>query len=266
MRPRHVILAAATALVVLFGGPSAMAQDERIETEGSADFRNPPILVSGSYSDTIVTGETVWYSVVYTNNTPYRIEVSLADVDLESQDELTLTADFIGPTLGTLGSGTVIEGPGASYDGGTTNVWYVSVDLATTGQLGSEHRLNLDLEGFSSSRLEYCDDLPDCVAADELQAIQNEIARLEDELAALDTTDSQDVIEDEIAALRAREAAAAAELQTAESEIAELCQPDTTCDAIPEPSSSTPVWATALGVIALIGGGVVLVLGVRSRS
>lgn len=286
MSLRRIALAIGAVAATLLTGPSADAQ-ERAETEGSADFRNPPILTDGSYADTIVTGETVWYSVIYTNNTPYRITVALADVDVETNDELTLTANFVGPTLSSLRSGTVVEGPGASYDGGVTNVWYVSVSLDTTGQLGREHELLLDLEGFSSSRLEFCEDLPDCTASADLQALQDELVRVEEQLAALGEADSSEVIEAEIDELRtrrdaaasavqaaetevadleARSADAAAELQAAEAEAAEICPPGTPCDPAGESSSSTPAWAIVVGVLALLGGGALLFAGVRSRS
>jgi hypothetical protein len=263
IRRRTVNLALMGLFLALATAGPARAQD-REETEGTSDFRDPPMLVPGSYSDTIVSGESVWYAVLYTNDVEFRIEVDLVDVDLDAQDELTLTANFISPTLGGSGSGRLLEGS-TGYSAGGTNVWYIEVDLATSGRLGVEHQLSLDIDGFSSDRLERCE-LPDCTAADDLAAIETEIAQIEENLAALDDTDAQEVVEEEIADLEQRQADARQEESLANDEIAAHCAPEPDCDTLPEPGSSTPLWALLVSGAILLSGAGVLATGLRGRQ
>lgn len=258
----------ATLLLVIHGG-SAFAQDPT-PVEGTADFRNPPVLMPGSYSDTIVTGEALWYAVVYTDDTPYRFEVTLPDVDLESNEELSLETRFITPTLGAVESGsTLLEGRASITGGGTqTFIWYIEVRLSTTERLGVSYALILDIEGVESTRFEPCSELPDCTLDQELAELQAELAEVQADLDALGDQDSEAVLaaeiadlqaeiiqlENEISAAELREAEAAEAQTEAEDEIAAICSPDIECDVAPDPGSSTPVWAVVIAALVLAGG------------
>lgn len=68
--PRIVLLTAALTLLApgSLGLPSIVEAQDRVAVEGTADFRNPPTLGPGSYSDRMVSGESIWYGVLYTND------------------------------------------------------------------------------------------------------------------------------------------------------------------------------------------------------
>ena len=274
-----VTLSMATLLSL---GATAAAQDP-VEVDGSADFRNPPTLAPGQYRDTIVTGEAVWYALIYTDNTPYRFEVTLPEVDLEAQEELTLETRFITPTLGDVDSGsTLVEGAGASITGGGTQTfkWYLEIALSTTGRLGVEYDLLLDIQGVQRGSLLLCSEVPECTLDLELAALDEELAALQADLAELQGVDSTEVLEADIAALEAeiaateeaiedanqRAQAARASEQEAADEIAEICSPDADCDVPPEPSSSMPIWALVLAILVLVGGVGMLGMQLRSRA
>lgn len=260
-RVRRLMLVLAIALL-----PATASQaQETIETEGTADFRNPPLLSNGVYEDEIVTGEAVWYAVIYRNNKPYRIAVDLVDTDVDADEELTLEATFIGPTLGSVSSGRVLEGS-ASYNGGTTNLWYIQVNLATEGRLGVEHTLRLDVSGMQTTRLSPCDALPDCDLDTLLAEINTEIMDFEESAGEADDADLEQAIRDEIAQLEQRKATAESELQASQGAIAAACDPEPDCDSVPIPEATTPVWAIVVGALILIGGGAFLTTGLRRRA
>lgn len=258
---RRLVLVLALALL-----PATASQaQETIETEGTADFRNPPVLSNGIYEDEIVTGEAVWYAVIYRNDKPYRIAVDLVDSDVDEDEELALEAMFIGPTLGSVASGRVLEGS-ASYNGGTTNLWYIQVNLATDGRLGVEHTLRLDISGVQTTRISPCDALPDCDLDTRLAEINAEIMDLEESLSELGNSDAEEAVRDEISELEQRKATAESELAASQSAIAAACDPEPDCDSVPVTEPTTPVWAIAVGAVILIGGGAFLITGIRGRA
>ena len=262
--------------------PTTVLAQEAIETEGTTDYRNPPILDNGVYRDTVVTGEAVWYAVVYTNDVPFRFEVTLPGVDPDVADELTVDVSFVGPTLGSVDRGELLLGS-ASTNAGDTNVWYLVVSLATTGQLGLAYEVELSIEGVQPSRFETCDEIPGCDLDDQLAELDAELADLEAELdaienppeaneaetgAAADVVDGAAEIDGEIAELEAeavslndaieatetRSATASTEAAAAESEVVELCGEGADCVALTPDDPTTPVWAWALGVLVLLAG------------
>lgn len=255
------LVVAAIGLVLIAPMAIASAQ-EPTEVVGTADFRNPPTLVDGRYVDTIVTGETVWYAVVYANSTPYRFEVSLADVDVDADDELTLEASFVGPTLGSVGrSSTVLESSGASYGSAKTNVWYLKVSLETTGRLGVEHRLLIEVVGAESTGFGDCTQIAECTLDEELATIDEQVELVESGLADALAQDETSLVEREITSLRDQLGVsdtigpqAQARLANAEARMAQLCAPDATCETIPAPGSKTPIWAWAIGGLVFAGG------------
>lgn len=239
-------------LLVLPSASPALGQGAQ-DVEGTADFRNPPMLQPGSYRDTIVTGETVWYAVVYTNNAPYRFEVSI-DGEGADNEALDLGARFVGPTLGSVGDrATKLQGS-ARYSAGETNVWYLQVSLLTSGRLGVQYDLSIDVEGVSDARHEHCDELPDCTADEELAVVNAEVAALETRLADLPELVSDDEMQAEIDRVRSEIDTTNDEIDSANNAIARICGSETDCSVAPPPGSSTPL-------AGLIGGGLVLVGG-----
>lgn len=242
-----VLLAVALCMVV----PVAGAAQERAEVRGSADFRNPPRLVDGAYSDSIVSGEAVWYEVLYTNGDEYTFDVSLDGVDLEATEELALEASFIGPTLGSVESGTELGGS-ASYTGGETNAWYLEVVLETTGRRGIEHTLLIDVDGVQESSSDTCTDDPECTLDEDLAALDDELAELDEETSALSDEGGEDV-QAEVDARVAEAAELRDQARSVQAEIASLCDPEPDCDTLAT-TTSTPLWATVVGGVALVTG------------
>lgn len=285
---RFRVIAAVAVTACAVQASIASAQDA-VDVEGSADFRNPPSLVPGVYRDTIVTGEAVWYAMLYTDDTPYRFEVRLPEVDLDAQDELSVETRFVTPTLSAVDTGsTLLEGAGASIVGGgqQTFVWYLVVALNTTGRLGVEYEMILDVQGPDTARLEPCNELADCTYDEELAALDAELAQIRDDIAALDGDDTEAVFLDEIGALEAEIAAVRAEsarqessaaaanqrAEAAEREITEaradigrVCAPEVDCVEPPAPGSSTPMWSILVASLAVVAGIATIVLGLRRR-
>ncbi len=244
---RFVILVGVLSL--LFTSPAA-AQDD---VTGSADYRNPPQLTDGLYRDTIVTGEAVWYAVLYRNNDDLDVTVDLADVDLESQDELTLSAQLIGPTLSGAGSRGLNVGGQWSYNGGEINLWYVEVSLETTGRLGVEHDLVIGVSGTLDLDLGICDPSDGCTLIDDIAAVDAEIVTAQAQIDDLGSRETSEIVAGEIAAAEAQAASVRQEDGSNEAAIAELCDPDATCTEVPI-TSSTPTGLLVLGVLAIAGG------------
>ena len=261
------------AMLMMFATPLTAWALQPIEVVGTADFRDPPALMSGQYSDTIVTGDTVWYAILYTNNTPYRFEVSLPGVDLGAQNELTLEASFIGPTLGSVGeSAALVAGPGAAYNSGDTNVWYIKVALETTGRLGVEYRLMLDIEGAEATGFDDCTKMPECTLDDELALINEQAGQLEADLADLIERGSATVAQIEIDELHRQVNTSATQLieaeaglAGAEARLAQLCAPSATCETFPDPGTTTSPLAWALGALVLAGGARAIVKRLRQK-
>ena len=270
------------------------AAQEVIDTNGTTDFRNPPTLENGVYRDTIVTGEAVWYAVVYTNDVPYRFEATLPAVDPVTAEELTIEVSFIGPTLGSVQEGPLLQGS-ASTNAGETNVWYLQVTLSTTGQLGVAHEMQLSIDGVQSSEFETCDDIPDCDLDEQLAELDEQLAALEDDLAGVSepvddipepvVDESVDAVDDEtatqiaeleaeetgvraeIAAAETRSTQAVTELTDAEAEIADICGDEPDCESVLSPDeSSTPIWAWASGALVLLAGVAALAFSVVRRN
>ncbi len=257
-----VLSIVAVSIVAFTIGGSPVAAQEREEVTGTADFRNPPRLENGNYSDTIVSGESLWYEVLYTNDTQFEFSVGLEDVDVEARDELSLVANFVGPTLGSVESGVELAGS-ASYTGGDTNVWYLEVVLETTGRRGLQHTLLIDVDGVESSTFETCPDDPACTLDEDLAALDNELVDLEQETAELVAVSGEE-LQAEIDALEAQATAVDAETSTLAGKIAELCHPEPDCEAIASPSQP-PLWAMFVGGVTLLAGLGFLVNRVASR-
>lgn len=236
--------------------PAAQAQEGVV---GTADFRNAPLLGPGSYSDRIVTGDTAWYSVAYINDDDYRFAVTLANVTPGSTPELDLNLSFVAPTLTTIdGPSAVVEGPGFEYSVGHTNIWFLKVSLETTGQLGVEYPIEITLEGVQSVGAESCDELPGCSLDAQLRSLKGDLAEARSELADLNSQDSLEAVESELANLdgfvqsaRVKGPEAQSRLLQAQTTMASLCAPDMTCDEFPDPGTRTPLIGWVVGVAVL---------------
>ena len=74
---RHLAMSVMALLVIVVSAVGSFSPGAQAQTgvTGTADFRNAPRLSPGSYVDRIVTGDSAWYSIIYTNSTPYKFEV-----------------------------------------------------------------------------------------------------------------------------------------------------------------------------------------------
>ena len=235
--------------------PTASAQTTVV---GSADFRNAPQLPPGQYVDRIVTGDTAWYAVIYTNSTPYRFEVSFQG---NAPAGVDLSASFVAPTLTTVdGPAQVVEGNGVEYPAGHTNVWFLKVSLNTSSQIGVEYPIVINVEGVQTLGVEPCADDPDCELDDEYAAINVALAEAEAELEQLRAAETTDAVQAEIENIRGfQESAdslgprAQARLAQLEAQLAEKCAPEPDCEEFPDPGSKTPIigWIIGFAAIAL---------------
>lgn len=243
------------ALMVSFVPPA----DAQAPVTGTADFRNAPLVTPGSYTDRIVTGDSAWYAVVYTNDTPYEFSVDFQGSGAEGLD---LTASFVAPTLATVDGPAVALAGSGSYPVGSTNVWFVKVTLETSGQVGVEYPIVLTVAGIESVGTEDCSTDASCTLDDELAATTTELEELRSSAEVVRAAETTDRVEAEIENLIGfRDSAnallpgAQSRLNRAEASMADLCNPDPFCDPIPNPGSSTPLLGWVVGLAALAGGG-----------
>lgn len=251
-------LALVLAITLGVTAPAAFAQTE---VTGSADFRNPPTLTPGTYADEIVTGETVWYGVIYRNDTPFRVDAKITTAGASSGLELVTT--MVSPTLAEVASASgLLESSGVSARGADTDLWYITVELRSSEAAGIPHRLSLDIEGFETTSTLPCDRVPGCTFDEELAALDARVAELQpqlDEALGLPTAAAAgselESLESFIAAENRRLDAANERLVVAESRLAELCAPQQSCTSFPDPGSKAPSWALLAG-IAILGWGI----------
>jgi hypothetical protein len=259
---RGAWLAAAALAVCLSVGaaPSSRALDvaDAEEVAGTADFRNAPAIADGTYKDTIVTGESVWYAVTYTNRDPFKVESELADVDVAGDDDLTLTMRFVSPTLDAPLEGQTIDGS-ASYGGAETNTWYLEAVLDTEGRLGVQHTLLFSVSGARSDGFEACDDASGCTLDEDYAQVTAQVGDLREQIRAAENGDP----EAQLAALEEELAQAQATQKEAEAEIAAMCAPDSTCETPPGPK--TPIWTWAVGGLVLVAGFAALLFVLQGR-
>jgi len=234
--------------------PSAHAQTS---VTGTADFRNAPQLIPGQYRDLVVSGDSAWYSVLYTNDDPYRFEVS---IDGAAPSDVEVNVSFVAPTLDAIdGPSALVDGGGVTYPLGHTNVWFLQVSLDTTGQLGLEFPIRLSVEGVQDLSVEPCPDIPGCDLDEQLADINVAIADAQNELERIDPLNTAEAVEREMIGLRQSADSAAtitrpmaeSRLAQAEARIAQLCGSDNDCDEFPQPPGKTPLLGLIVGLAAL---------------
>jgi hypothetical protein len=229
---RRLCLAALAgpALVVATAAPADAQAPE--QAAGAADFRTAPLVGEGTYRDDVVVGETVWYSVLYTNDEPLSVSARLVDVDVEADDTLELERLLVGPTLDEVYADDSDFDGTARSGAGDTNIWFVAFRLNSTGRQGVRHELEFELDGVGATDREQCG--PGC-------PLEAELAELQDEIGDLEARAEPVATRDEL-----REA-----VDEARTAVIELCGGEE-CDG-PASSSSTP-WAQValLGAVALV--------------
>lgn len=234
--------------------PQAHAQESVV---GTADFRNAPQLVPGSYVDRIVTGDSAWYSVVYTNGTPYQFEVDFQGVDPGRGFDLNVS--FVAPTLTTVdGPGQIVDGSGVNYPAGHTNVWFLKVSLDTSDQIGIEYPITISVAGVQNEGVDDCGDVAGCVLDDDYAAVNVALAEAQAELEQAQSQETLAAVQSEIENIRGfietsdtLAPAAEARLARAEATMAELCAPEVMCDEFPPAGTTTPLIGWVLGLGAL---------------
>lgn len=267
---RALIALLAVVPVVAAASAGSLAAQDVTEVDGTPDFRSPPFLGNGTFSDTIVAGEAVWYAVIYTEDEEYRIEVSVTGVDLATNDELELETSFISPTLGAVQTGSdFIAGTAfLTGDGPETQAWFVKIALNTTGRLGVEHEVVFTIDGVEDGGIDSCLDDPACTLDEDLEALDTELATIRENIEVFEAIDPEDAeaiqreadrLEAETATAQSAITAAEQRTQSAESEtasalqqIAVICAPEADCDEPPSLGSS---------IVPLLIGGLVLLAG-----
>ena len=257
------VLTVGLALGLLVGtaGSFAPDADAQAAVTGTADFRNAPQLPPGTYFDRIVTGDSAWYAIVYTNGTPYEFEVDFQGADPGRGFDLNVS--FVAPTLTTVdGPGDVVAGRGVNYPAGHTNVWFLKVSLDSADQVGIEYPISIQVAGVQAESVENCSDIPGCVLDDEYAAVNVALAEATAELERARSQETLAAVRAEIENLRgfAESAdtlapAAQARLARAEAVMAELCAPEVMCDEFPPPGTKTPIigWIVGLGALGFGG-------------
>jgi len=260
--PARLIVVALVAFLLGTGALGTPAAQAQAQVVGTADFRNAPQLAPGEYLDRIVTGDSAWYSVVYTNSTPYEFAVEFAGPAPDGGFDLNVS--FVAPTLTTVdGPAPVVDGDGVDYPSGHTNEWFLKVSLDTGDQVGVEYPITISVAGVRSESLEDCGDIPGCVLDQEYAAVNVALAEATAEFEQAQSRESLDAVQSEIdnqlrgfaESTAALAPAAEARLARAEATMAELCAPDAMCDEFPEPQSRTPWTGWIIGVGALGFGG-----------
>ena len=235
----------------------ASSADAQTTVTGTADFRNAPQLIPGQYQDLLVSGDSAWYSVLYTNDDPYRFEVSIDGV---APPDVQLNVSFVAPTLDAIdGPAAVVDGGGVTYPLGHTNLWFLRVSLDTTGQVGLEFPIRLSVEGVQDLSVEPCSEIPGCTFDEELADVNVAIAEAQAELDLIDPLDTAEAVEREMVGLQQSANSAAsitrpmaeARLAQAEARIAAACAPNATCDEFPQRPGKTPLLGLIVGLIAL---------------
>jgi len=249
------VFLAATLSILLMMTPVADAQ---AQVTGAADFRNAPQLPPGQYGDTIVSGDSAWYSIVYTNGTPYAFEVEIRG---DAPRELDLTVSFIAPTLDTVdGPAAVLQGSGASYPDGHTNVWFLKVSLDTNGQTGIAYPFTIQVDGVQFFGTEPCAETPECTLDAQYREISTELAQARSQLDdSLQTTEAvQSEIDNSLGILSSAEKLKpqlVSRLARSKTIMAKLCAPEPICQTFPDPGNKTPLigWIAGLAAIGLGG-------------
>jgi len=256
---RNLAMSVMTLLILVVSAVGSFSPDAHAQTgvTGTADFRNAPQLLPGSYVDRIVTGDSAWYAIIYTNGTPYEFEVGFQGAD--PGRGLDLNVSFVAPTLTTVdGPAALVDGNGVEYPAGHTNVWFLKVSLETSDQIGVEYPIVISVAGVQAVSVEACGDIDGCVLDDEYAAIKVALAEANADLEAARSQETLAAVEAEIENLRgfAESAdtlapAAEARLAGAEAIMAELCAPISMCDEFPDQGSTTPLvgWIFGLGAL-----------------
>lgn len=242
----------------------AGAQDAE-EVDGSADIRTGPLVGNGTFRDEIVTGELVWYSVLYTNYEELSISAHLVDADADASEELELLRMFVGTNLSLLESSNEDLGPGytAWRSGGETetNMWFVGFQLNTTGQRGVLHELEFELSGFASANRDECGS--DCTLDGDLDELEAQVADLEGQVEECGEECLERLDPEELEAARQQ---AESDIEAEQAAVIDLCGGEEECDP---PGSSTPwplVVVLFIAAAVAVGGLVRTLMQPRSQE
>lgn len=206
----------AALLVTLLLGTAPAAAQEVEPVEGAADFRTAPLVGDGRYRDMILTGESLWFTVLYRNEEEIDFAASLVGA-VEGGDDLQLTTTLVSPTLETADQYPDRRYKDFRYGDADVHPWHVRVDLTTDGRLGVPHEYELQLSGFEDPGLAdqaaaartLCTQDPDCNLDERLAALQPEVDGIANEVSSLeeqlrDAAPSQAEVAAEVTALENR--------------------------------------------------------------
>jgi hypothetical protein len=248
----------AVALTLATAGGAAHAQ-QASQVDGAADFRTAPVIGDGVHRDTIATGESVWFTVLYRNDSEIDYEAVLRDEDADADAELQLVTTLVAPNLEDIDSYPDRGSTSYSFGDADAYPWYIRVSLITDGRNGVQHDFELTLQGFldpqesaaGAGARQPCTQDPDCT--------------LDDDLSRIETT--VDDLSSDVVALREQADGFGPDRRAVTDEIAALEQQATQLDAQlaqTEPVRVVPRWAWVLFALGAAGA-VALTLVVRWR-
>jgi hypothetical protein len=256
---RIICWAAVAAAVAGIGAADAVTATAVPPQVGTADFRTAPVLADGTYDDTIIPKETVWYA--FRISAPnQRVEVAAAVDDPALAERLTLTVEIVGPDLAPVVRGdngtAAAELAFGQPQPGESTTWYVSMSASSAGSrlVDVLVPVTVSLAGADPVDVASCVQ-PDCALATEADELRTEIERLETTLTeagvgggAADEVRPDALTEEQRLVLYEERRRLQAELAAAE----------------PSAQRWTPLSMVGFAVLGLVvGGGVVTVLARR---
>lgn len=263
VRPATALLL--TALIWLSASPTAA--QEATPVEGAADFRTAPTIGPGTYVEELVTGEHVWYGVFYTEREDVEFEAELVGVDPADVD-VEIVSSFVPPVLDAcltdddgswLASCHTFGGAGGGGDG---EIWYVTLGLETTGQLGRVFEVEFTLRGVNERRGDLCDE--PCDLQDEFEELDEEYEQLKSRAEGNSTEPSPTEesrnaeVRENIDALGEERDELSQDVEALRGEIATLCGAQGNDCATPaNAGKASAPWplngVVAVGAVALVG-------------
>lgn len=257
MRRLTALLAGVAAVAAVTVLPAA-AQDPT-PIEGAADFRTAPIIGPGTYVETLVTGEHVWYSSLYTERETVSFEAALVGVDDPADVDVVITSSFVPPVLDPCVTDDASAWQascftfGGAGGGGHGELWYLTVGLETDGRQGRVFNLQFTIEGINDPGGDPCG--VDCPLDEELAELDAEYERLQAEVDGTATDEGEAVADPaddgDAQALAEQRARLEQDMESLSAEIAVLCGPRVDdCDEPAPQGAEIPI--TALGVSALV--------------
>jgi hypothetical protein len=181
---RSLVVVGATAFMLASPVAAQSDQTQSVEAQlGASDFRTAPVLGDGSYVDTAVPEETVWYAF-RTSQPEQSVTASAAITDAQLADQLGVTLTVVGPDLVAVAesvSGSIEQVLAFSQTNREqSTTWYLTVRTSTGGSRLADAvvPLSITLGGADAADLEPCSAV-DCRPAADADRLLADIAEAE---------------------------------------------------------------------------------------